>query len=138
MVESSHTGGHWPNIFEPFRTVGSKIADWFSPISEASSGEDVYKIVLELPGVKTDDIDIALHNHNLTIKGDKYSEREEKEGSYFFSERQYGAFQRSFRLPADASDDDIKADFKDGVLTVLIGREKAEKAGTKRVKINTG
>ncbi len=138
MVESSHAGGHWPNIFEPFRTMGSKIADWFSPISEASSGEDVYKIVLELPGVKTDDIDIALHNYNLTIKGDKYSEREEKEGSYFFSERQYGAFQRSFRLPSDASDDDIKADFKDGVLTVLIGREKAEKADTKRVKINAG
>jgi HSP20 family protein len=138
MVESSHTAGFWPNIYEPLRAVGSKIADWFAPISEASSDNDAYKVILELPGVKTDDIDITLHDHTLTIKGDKYSEREEKDGSYFFSERQYGAFQRSFRLPTDARDDGVKADFKDGVLTVLIGREKAEKADSKRIAINAG
>ena len=139
MIESPHTAGFWPEIFEPFRAVGSKIADWFTPISEASSDNDVYKVILELPGVKTDDIDIALHYDTLTIKGDKYSEQsEEKKGSYFFSERQYGAFQRSFKLPSDASKDNIKADFKDGVLTVLIGREKAEVEDTKRITINAG
>ncbi len=117
--------------------MGSKIAKWFTPISEASTDNGAYRVVMELPGVKTDDIDITLHEHMLTIKGEKYSEREEKEESYFFSERQYGAFQRSFRLPSDASDDGIKANFEDGVLTVLIGREKTEKADTKRITINT-
>ena len=139
MIESPRSTGFWPEIFEPLRTMSSKIADWFTPISEASSDNDVYKVVLELPGVKVDDIDITLQNHTLMIKGDKYSERkEEKEGSYFFSERQYGAFQRSFKLPPDASNDSIKADFKDGVLTVLIGREKTEVEDTKRITINTG
>jgi HSP20 family protein len=138
MVESSHTSGFWPSIYEPFRTMGGKIADWFSPISEASTNNDAYEVVLELPGVKIDDIDITLHDHTLTIKGEKYSEREEKEGSYFFSERQYGSFRRSFRLPSDACDDGVKADFKDGVLTVLIGREKNENVDAKRIAINTG
>ena len=138
MVESSPATGFWPNIYEPFRAVGSKIADWFAPISEASSQNDAYKVVLELPGVKTDDIDITLHNHTLTIKGDKYSEREENDGSYFFSERQYGAFRRSFRLPSDARDDSVNADFINGVLTVKIGREKTEESGGKSIKINAG
>ena len=139
MIESPHSTGYWPGIFEPLRTMSSKIADWFTPISEASSDNDVYKVVLELPGVKVDDIDITLQNHTLAIKGEKYSEREEeKQGSYFFSERQYGTFQRTFKLPPDASNDSIKADFKDGVLTVLIGREKTEVEDTKRIAINTG
>lgn len=137
MVESSHTAGFWPSVYEPFRSMGSKIADWFAPISEASSDEKAYKVILELPGVKTDDIDITLHNNTLTIKGEKHSEREEKEGSYYFSERQYGAFQRSFRLPPDASDGSVEAKFNDGVLTILIGRESAEKVGAKKISINT-
>ncbi len=137
MVESSHTAGFWPSVYEPFRTVGNKIADWFAPISEASSDEKAYKVVLELPGVKTDDIDITLQGHTLTIKGEKRSEREEKEGSYYFSERQYGAFQRSFRLPPDASDDSVKASFNDGVLTVMVGRKTIEPDGAKRIAIAT-
>ncbi len=71
MVESSHTAGFWPSVYEPFRAMGTKIADWFAPVSEASSDEKAYRVVMELPGVKTDDIDITLHNHTLTIKGEK-------------------------------------------------------------------
>ena len=81
MIESPHSAGFWPEIFEPFRTMGSKIADWFTPISEASSDNDVYKVVLELPGVKADDIDITLLNHTLTIKGDRYSEPRSRQES---------------------------------------------------------
>jgi HSP20 family protein len=136
MVESSHTGGLWPHIYEPFRSVGNKIAGWFAPVSEASSDGEAYKIVLELPGVKTDDIEVTMQDNALTIKGEKFSEREEKEDSYFFSERQYGSFQRSFKLPPDASDDDIQADFREGVLTVSIGRKAIKNDDAKRISIN--
>jgi HSP20 family protein len=118
--------------------MGNKIADWFAPISEASSDDKAYKVVLELPGVKTDDIDVTLHDHTLIIKGEKHSERQEEHGSYYFSERQYGAFQRSFRLPPDASDESVEADFKDGVLTVLVGRETDKPAGAKKIEIKAG
>jgi HSP20 family protein len=136
MVESSHTAGLWPHIYEPFRSVGNKIAEWFAPVSEASSDGEAYKIVLELPGVKTDDIEVTMQDNALTIKGEKFSEREEKKDSYFFSERQYGSFERSFKLPPDASENDIKADFRDGVLTVSIGRKATKNDDAKRISIN--
>jgi len=138
MVESSHTAGFWPSVYEPLRSVGNRIAEWFAPASEASSSKKSYSVVMELPGVSQDDIDISLHDQTLIIKGEKHFEREEtKDGSYFFSERQYGAFQRSFRLPPDASDD-VTATFKDGVLTVMIARKAIQSDDTKRITINTG
>ena len=138
MVESSHTAGFWPSVYEPLRSAGSRIAEWFAPASEASSNNKFYNVVMELPGVKQDDIDISLHDHTLVIRGEKHFEREEKkDGSYFFSERQFGSFQRSFRLPPDASGDDVKATFKDGVLTVLIARKSVEADKTSRITINT-
>lgn len=139
MVQSSHTAGFWPSVYEPLRSVGNRIAEWFAPASEASSNKKSYSVVMELPGVKQDDIEISLQDQTLIIKGEKHFQREEsKDGSYFFSERQFGAFQRSFRLPPDASDDDIEATFKDGVLTVSIARKAVQSDDTKRITINTG
>ena len=137
MVEKSHTAGWWPNIYEPLRGVGQKIADWFAPLSEASAGESTYDITMELPGVRSEDIDVSVHDGNLTIKGEKRSEREERGRTYYFSEREYGAFQRSFRLPADAETEAITADFKDGVLTVKVPKAGPPPDRSKRIKVHT-
>ena len=83
------------------------MADWFAPPSEASTLDDFYEINVELPGVKPDDVEVTLQNGSLTVHGEKHSEREEEGRSYFFSERTYGAFQRTFRLPSDADNDNI-------------------------------
>ena len=135
MVESSHVAGHWPTFLEPFRTLGGKIADWFAPASEAGSNDAGYRIEVELPGVKQDDIDVSLHEHVLTIKGTKKSKREETKGSVYFCERQYGAFQRTFRLPPDADGDRIQADFTDGLLTLTIPRVAPEKPAERKIQI---
>jgi HSP20 family protein len=137
MVEKSHTAGWWPSLYEPLRGVGEKIADWFAPRSEASAGESSYDITMELPGVSGDDINVSVHDGNLTIKGEKRFEREEKGRTYFFSEREYGAFERSFRLPADAQADHITADFKDGVLVVTVPKVGPPPDRSKRIKIRT-
>ncbi|MEM7223403.1 MAG: Hsp20/alpha crystallin family protein [Pseudomonadota bacterium] len=138
MVEKSHTAGWWPYIYEPLRGLGEKIADWFAPRSEASAAEDSYEITLELPGVKAEDIDVSLDDGSLTVKGEKRSQREEKGRTYFFSEREYGAFQRSFRLPADARPDDISADFKDGILSLKVPKQTPAKKSSKRIEIRSG
>lgn len=135
MVESSHVAGFWPSIYEPFRSLGGKIADWFAPASEAGSSENAYHIDLELPGVKMDDIDISVHQNMLTVKGEKRSMREEKKDSVYFCERQYGAFQRSFRLPADAVADAIDASFKDGLLTLTIPRKAPEAPKAQKIAV---
>ena len=138
MVESSHVAGLWPSLYEPFRNLGSRIADYFAPASEAGSDEDGYQIDLELPGVKKDDIDISMHEQVLTVKGEKRSSREENKGALYFCERQYGAFQRTFRLPPDAEADNISANFTDGLLSLRIPRRQPEKPKSTKIEIGSG
>lgn len=135
MIEKSHTAGWWPSVYEPFRQVGERVADWFAPKSEASALEKYYEISLELPGVKAEDVDIKMQNNSLVLRGEKRSEREETGQSYYFSEREYGSFQRSFRLPPDADGDNIDAQFKDGVLRLQIARKSASESTEKKIKI---
>lgn len=137
MVEKSHTAGWWPNLYEPLRGIGEKIADWFAPRSEASVVQDCYEISLELPGVKAEDIDVSVEGGQLTVKGEKRFAREEKGRTYFFSEREYGAFQRSFRLPPDAQADDVAADFTNGVLVVKVPKAGPPKERTKKIEIRS-
>jgi HSP20 family protein len=138
MVEKSHTAGWWPQVYEPLRNIGAKIADWFAPASDAAATEDAYEINMELPGVEAGDIDIAVDDGQLTIRGEKRSQREEKGRTYYFSEREYGAFQRSFRLPADADAQKVDADFVNGVLTVRIAKATPHKEKSKKIPIRTG
>ena len=138
MVEKSHTAGTWPKFYEPLRNVGQKMAGWLVPASEASTTENSYKISLELPGVEEKDIDISVHDGVVVVKGEKTSQKEEKGETWFFSERQYGSFSRSFRLPEDADGNKVEAHLKDGVLQVVVPKAGPEaKQGTK-VKINKG
>lgn len=135
MVEKSHTAGWWPELQAPFRTIGGKIADWIAPPSEASSDEGAYEIVLELPGVKEKDIDVTIKGDLLTVKGEKRSETEKKGKSFYFSERSYGYFQRSFRLPEDAVESGGNADISDGVLTITIPKAKPKESSAKKISV---
>ena len=136
MVEKSHTTGFWPSLADPFRTFGSRLAEWVAPASEASGDDNAYRITIELPGVEEKDIALSAENGIVTLKGEKKTEREEKGETWFFSERQYGAFSRSFRLPPDADEGRVKADLKNGVLTVTVPKAKAEEKTSRQVKIN--
>lgn len=146
MVEKSHTagqmggqgGGLWPNLYEPLRGLGGKLADWFAPAADAAAGEGYYEINVELPGVASEDVDVALHENVLTVRGEKRFAKREEGRSYFFSERSYGAFERSFRLPSDADPEKITADFKDGVLTLLVAKAGPPPERARRIEIRRG
>jgi HSP20 family protein len=89
-----------------------------------------------VPGVEEKDIDVSVNEGMVTVTGKKSSEREEKGETWFFSERSYGSFSRSFRLPPDADEKKVDATLKDGLLTINLPK----KAGTdaakgKKVKI---
>lgn len=143
MVEKTHTAasgapGWWPTVAAPFRNVGQRLAEFFAPHADAAQTEDTYEINVELPGVKTEDIDVSVHDGTLTVKGEKRFEREEKGRSYFFSEREYGAFMRSFRLPADVREDRVQASFSDGVLTIQVPKAGQAPATARRIEIKRG
>lgn len=135
MVEKSHTSGFWPSLYEPLRQVGTRVSEWLAPASEASGSENTYRINVELPGVADEDIDLSVHDGVVTLKGEKQTEREEKGETWYFSERQYGSFSRSFRLPPDADAEGIDAQLKDGVLTITIPKVAPAKSEGAKVKI---
>ena len=114
----------WPNIADPLRRFGAQVADYFSPASDAAVTDDAYIVEVELPGVKDEDITIEQHGNMLVVKGHKHSSHEEEDKNYHLSERTYGAFQRTFRLPADVEEGSIKASAEDGVLTLHLPKRK--------------
>jgi HSP20 family protein len=138
MVEKTNPAGLWPSLTEPFRSIGTRMADWLAPASDASTDGEAYRITVELPGVEEKDIDISVQEGMITVKGEKSSSREDKGDTWFFSERQYGAFSRTFRVPNDAQADKVEADLKDGVLTLSIPKKAQQEAQSTKVQIKKG
>ena len=93
-------------------------------ISETGNG---YEIRADLPGVSEDDVNVSVTDNVLTVRGEKQQEKETEGKNYHRVERRYGSFQRSFTLPRHIETDAIKAEFKDGVLTLGIPKAEAAK-----------
>jgi len=109
------------------------LADW-SPLSDITEDDKEYVIKAELPDVKKEDVRVTVENGVLTISGERKFEKEEKKKKYHRIERAYGTFVRTFSLPDVADAGKVKAEFKNGVLTVHM--PKSEKAKAKQVEVN--
>ena len=92
-------------------------AGWAPAIDVIQEDEDLV-VRAELPGAKPEDVDITVHNGVLTISGKLEEEREEERRGYLVRERRSGSFRRSLQLPQDVDEDQIKANFENGVLEV--------------------
>lgn len=91
-------------------------------------------IKAELPGVTKEDVSVEVKENILTLKGERKIEKEEAEGTYYRKERLYGRFMRSFTLPMETDSEKIKANFRDGVLSLEI--PKPEEKKPKQITIN--
>ena len=109
-----------------------------APEADVVETENEIRVTVELPGMRSEDIDVDLENNVLTIAGEKSEEREEQgeKNTWHLSERRYGKFSRSFVLPRDLDSEKIQASFEDGVLNVVI--PKSERARRRRVEIQSG
>ncbi|HEY5656328.1 MAG TPA: Hsp20/alpha crystallin family protein [Myxococcota bacterium] len=115
---------------------GRPSARAFAPSVDVAENDDEYVITAELPGAKKEDVTVELHENVLTIRGEKRSEREEKKDQARYVERCYGTFSRSFSLPSNASEENPKASFQDGVLTIRV--RKREEAKPRVINIQAG
>ena len=93
-------------------------------------------IKAEVPGVDPKDVEIRIEDGTLYLKGERKSEHEEKGKNVHRIERSYGAFVRTFTLPQSVNTENVKADYKDGVLTLTMA--KREEAKPKTIKISVG
>ena len=108
-------------------------ADW-APSCDIEEEEDRYIIKADLPGVDKKDIDVKLENGVISIRGEKQIEKETGKGTKRHrTERFHGTFARSFTLPDAVKDERVEANYKDGVLSLVI--PKAEKAKPKSIDI---
>ncbi len=107
----------------------------FIPRVDVSETEKEYVLTAELPGMDEKDIDIAISNNVLTIKGEKREEHEEKDRNYYYMERSFGSFCREFPLPSEVDEDKIEATFKKGVLTVTLPKLPEVIEKTRRIPI---
>lgn len=90
------------------------------PAIEMSEHDNEYCVKVELPGIKKEDIDLEIGENSLTIKGETEHKTEEKGENLYKSEFRYGQFTRTLAFPSEVKCMDAKADFKDGVLTIMV------------------
>ena len=91
-----------------------------SPVVDITEDDAGYKVMAELPGMSEKEIEVMVSGDTLTLKGEKRQEKEQKDKSFYLSERSYGSFRRSFYVPEGVDRDKIAAGFSKGVLTITM------------------
>jgi len=125
----------WDDYFGSGRRGLQPLSATFAPAVDVKESADQVVVKAEVPGMDAKDINISITGKVLTIKGEKKSEREEKEENYHLVERSYGSFSRSLKLPAAVDLDKIEAKYDKGVLTVTC--PKKEEVKPKAIEIKT-
>jgi HSP20 family protein len=105
------------------------------PAVDIAEKDDGYEITAELPGMDEKDIDVQLSNGMLVIKGEKKEEKEEKKKDYHISERRFGSFHRSFRVPEGVDADKIDAQFNKGVLKIALPKSEQAKKEERKIAV---
>jgi HSP20 family protein len=118
----------WPNL----ERAGQLFSAW-SPALDLYQNSDNVVAVVELPGMRREDIEISLHDGTLTISGER--KRETSNGDKAErTERYIGTFRRSITLPARVDANKVTATYRDGILTVTL--PKAEEAKPKQIRVS--
>ena len=102
--------------------AGRPFGAWM-PDADVEQTEEAVIYKLDLPGLTKDDVHVSVHDHMLTISGERREQREDTHEGYLSRERSIGRFERSMSLPEGTDPDAIEAGFADGVLTVKVPRE---------------
>ena len=106
------------------------------PTVDISESARNYTIKVEVPGVEKEDIHIDVQDDMLVIRGEKKHEKEQKDEHFHRIERSYGSFQRVLNLPPDADSDDVKARFRNGVLSLVVAKSGEKPATGRAIEIS--
>jgi HSP20 family protein len=116
-------------IFGPAMTWGT------APAVDVVESEKAYEITADMPGMAEKNIEVKIANGNLTIRGEKQEEKEEKKKDYYLQERKFGSFERCFSVPEGVDTDKIEAAFKNGVLTVTLPKSLEAQKPAKNIEV---
>jgi len=108
-------------------------SEWMPPV-DIKETEESYTFHMDVPGMKPEDLDVELHEGVLSIRGSRTEEKREEEKGYVRTERRQGSFSRQFRVPTNAQAESLKAEIKDGVLTIDV--PKGVEQGARKVTVS--
>ncbi len=120
--------------FEPF---WSERESSFSPSINISEDGNSITVSAEIPGMGPDDVEIILQNGTLSIRGEKRDEIKKEEENRYHSERMFGSFCRTISLAREIKEDEVNAEFKNGVLTIKLPKSEKDRSAVKKVPIKS-
>jgi HSP20 family protein len=115
------------------RSGHADLATWAPPVDIYETANELV-LKVDLPDVQDKDINVRVENNMLTIRGERKLDKDVKEDNYLRVERAYGSFMRSFSLPNTVSSENIRAEYRNGVLSLRMA--KREESKPKQVKIS--
>jgi HSP20 family protein len=115
-------------------TRSSQLLSGWTPALDLFEDKDKVYVRVELPGMKKEEINLSMHNGSLSVSGERKSEETFKDADVYRAERFFGRFQRTVTLPTAVAADKVKAEYKDGMLTVTL--PKAEEAKPKHIELS--
>jgi HSP20 family protein len=125
------------------RLFESPLAEWtrtsnllsgWTPALDLYEDKDNLFVKVELPGMKREEIEVSLHEGSLSISGERKSEQKHEDADVYRAERFFGRFQRTVTLPTAVAADRVKAQYKDGILSITL--PKTEEAKPKHIDVN--
>lgn len=106
-----------------------------APTVDVADTDEAIEVSAELPGLNEKDIEVSVSDGFLSISGEKKAEHEEKTKGYHVCERSYGRFSRTIPLPPGIKGDEAKAEFKNGVLSVVLPKSPEARAKARRIEV---
>jgi HSP20 family protein len=110
----------WGSMYDRGHEDVTSRGHWLPPVDIFETGTREIVLRADLPGLRREDIDLTVENSTLTLRGERRRDDAVPEDRYHRVERQVGAFQRSFTLPNTVDGTRVRADYRDGVLTVTL------------------
>lgn len=116
------------------RLFDTQVSETWTPATDVYEDKENFVVQAELPGLKREDIEVALHDGTLTISGERKAKTRSEGAEVYGAERCVGRFYRAVALPATVAPEKVKAGYTDGVLTVTL--PKTEEAKPKKIDVS--
>jgi HSP20 family protein len=119
----------------PSQGISQSLGD-FRPSLELEENESEYKVTVELPGLKPEEVELTVDQGMLTVRGEKRREERKTQAGVEYTERSYGSFVRTVQLPRSVAADKIAANYENGVLSITL--PKGEESRPRRISVGGG
>jgi HSP20 family protein len=125
-------------FFDDFRLMPFSQNKFYSyPSVDVKETKKEVQVTAELPGLDVKDIDIHVNGNTLTLRGEKTEELKKESENYYHMERKYGSFHRNISLPSEVDSENVKANYRDGVLSINLVKKPEDQQKVKKIEIKT-